>query len=63
MGAKYRIGPELEISGYSCEDHFLENDTYIHSEQSLAAILQSDLTDDILCDIGMPLMHKNVRYN
>ena len=23
-GAKYRLGPELEISGYSCEDHFLE---------------------------------------
>ena len=22
-----------------------------------------DLTNDILCDIGMPVMHKNVRYN
>lgn len=62
-GAKYRIGPELEISGYSCEDHFLESDTYYHCDQSLAAILNSDLTDNILCDIGMPLLHKNVRYN
>ena len=33
-GAKYRLGPELEISGYGCEDHFLESDTYDHSWQS-----------------------------
>ena len=24
-GAKFRLGPELEICGYSCEDHFLVN--------------------------------------
>ena len=23
-GATYRLGPELEIPGYGCEDHFLE---------------------------------------
>jgi len=62
-GARLRVGPELEVCGYSCEDHFLEPDTYIHCEQSLAAILDSDLTDGILCDIGMPVMHNNVRYN
>lgn len=63
MGAKYRLGPELEISGYSCEDHFLELDTMMHCDQSLAAILEGDLTDDILCDIGCPILHNNVRYN
>lgn len=63
QGAKLRVGPELELSGYSCEDHFLEMDTYLHCEQSLAAILQSDATDGILCDIGLPMMHNNVRYN
>lgn len=62
-GARLRVGPELELSGYSCEDHFLEIDTFMHCEQSLAAILDSDVTDDILCDIGMPIMHNNVRYN
>lgn len=62
-GAKYRLGPELEISGYSCEDHFLEMDTYMHCEESLAAILHSDVTNGILCDIGMPILHNNVRYN
>jgi NAD+ synthase (glutamine-hydrolysing) len=63
LGAKFRLGPELELSGYSCEDHFLELDTYIHCDQSLANILNSDLTDDILCEIGCPILHNSVRYN
>ena len=25
QGATYRVGPELELTGYSCEDHFLES--------------------------------------
>ena len=62
-GARYRLGPELEISGYSCEDHFLELDTLQHSWESLACILKGGHTDGILCDIGMPVMHKNIRYN
>ena len=71
-GAKYRLGPELEICGYSCEDHFLEQvllpffilvllllllsimllfyakDTFLQCDQSLAVILNSDPTNDIL---------------
>ena len=62
-GARYRLGPELEITGYSCEDHFLELDTLRHSWESLVHILKGKHTDGILCDIGMPVMHKNVRYN
>ena len=30
-GAVIRVGPELEITGYGCEDHFLEQDTVSHS--------------------------------
>jgi NAD+ synthase (glutamine-hydrolysing) len=63
QGAKFRLGPELELSGYSCEDHFLELDTFLHCEQSLANILLSDVTDNILCEIGCPILHNNVRYN
>ena len=62
-GARYRCGPELEVSGYGCEDHFHEGDTILHCWQSLASLLAGDLTDGILCDIGMPIIHKNVRYN
>ena len=39
---------------YSCEDHFLELDTFLHSEQTLALLLKDEtLTKDILCDIGI----------
>eukprot|EP00026_Physarum_polycephalum_P002922 Phypoly_transcript_02931.p1 GENE.Phypoly_transcript_02931~~Phypoly_transcript_02931.p1 ORF type:complete len:670 (+),score=60.98 Phypoly_transcript_02931:109-2118(+) len=63
-GARYRLGPELEITGYGCEDHFFEEDTHMHAWNSLAEILaHPTLTNDIICDIGMPIAHKNVRYN
>jgi len=62
-GARYRLGPELEIPGYGCEDSFLEEDTLLHSWECLAEILKGDLTDGIMCDIGMPLLHQGARYN
>ncbi|KAH8832775.1 hypothetical protein DL96DRAFT_1458937 [Flagelloscypha sp. PMI_526] len=62
-GATLRVGPELEIPGYGCLDHFLEGDTVLHSWEVLAKILSSDEAMDIVCDIGMPIIHKNVIYN
>ncbi|XP_075423341.1 glutamine-dependent NAD(+) synthetase isoform X2 [Ascaphus truei] len=62
-GARYRLGPELEICGYGCADHFYESDTILHSFQVLGKLLESPVTTDIICDVGMPVMHKNVRYN
>ncbi|KAI4830131.1 hypothetical protein KUCAC02_001784, partial [Chaenocephalus aceratus] len=62
-GAKYRLGPELEICGYGCADHFYESDTLLHSFQVLRKLLESPITQDIICDVGMPIMHHNVRYN
>ena len=59
----YRLGPELEVTGYSCEDHFLETDTMKHSWEVLAEILMSDLTNGIMCDIGMPVLFRGVNYN
>lgn len=62
-GAKYRLGPELEICGYGCADHFYESDTLLHCFQVLKSLLESPSTQDIICDVGMPVMHHNVRYN
>lgn len=62
-GARFRTGPELELSGYSCGDHFLEPDTVTYCWDALADILNSNLTDGILCDIGMPVIHQSVLYN
>ncbi|KAI5780823.1 hypothetical protein EDC01DRAFT_620360 [Geopyxis carbonaria] len=61
--ATLRVGPELEVTGYGCLDHFLEGDTYLHSWEMLVRILTHDDCQDILLDIGMPVAHKNVRYN
>lgn len=63
MGATFRTGPELEITGYSCEDHFYESDTFLHSWEVLLELLTSPLCKDIMVDVGMPVMHKNVSYN
>lgn len=62
-GALFRTGPELEITGYGCLDHYLENDTFFHSWEMLADILKSEYCGEMLIDIGMPVSHKNVRYN
>ena len=40
-GARFRVGPELELSGYGCEDHFLELDTFTHSLEALEALLRA----------------------
>ena len=50
-GAKYRTGPELEITGYSCEDHFLESDTLLHSWQVLETLLEHPECQGILVKV------------
>lgn len=62
-GASLRVGPELEICGYGCLDHLLEQDLYLHSLQCLEIILRDESCYDILLDVGMPILHRNVRYN
>ncbi|KAH8603085.1 glutamine-dependent NAD(+) synthetase [Bisporella sp. PMI_857] len=62
-GSNLRVGPELETTGYSCQDHFLEGDTYLHSWEMLAQIIDHPECQDILLDLGAPVRHRNVRYN
>jgi NAD+ synthase (glutamine-hydrolysing) len=62
-GARLRTGPELEICGYGCLDHFLEGDTFLHSWEVLAEILANPICKGMLLDIGIPVRHRNVRYN
>lgn len=42
LGGFYRVGPELEVCGYSCDDHFNEGDTSAHCWQSIIKILRYD---------------------
>jgi NAD+ synthase (glutamine-hydrolysing) len=59
-GATLRVGPELEIPGYGCLDHFLEGDTVMHSWEVLGKILQSEETKGMVCDIGMYVLSVNI---
>ncbi|PHH85530.1 hypothetical protein CDD83_289 [Cordyceps sp. RAO-2017] len=62
-GASLRTGPELEIPGYSCLDHHLENDTVSHSWEVLADIISDEACKGMVVDLGMGCRHRNVLYN
>ncbi|CAK8690570.1 unnamed protein product [Clavelina lepadiformis] len=62
-GAAYRLGSELEITGYGSEDHYYESDTLLHSWQVLAKLLQMKESKTMICDVGMPVMHRSIRFN
>jgi NAD+ synthase (glutamine-hydrolysing) len=51
------------FSGYSCEDHFYESDTFLHSWEVLLQIMMSPICQNMLVDVGMPVQHFNVAYN
>lgn len=59
----YRVGPEMEVPGYSCDDHFKEIDLYHHCWEVVADILREGLSDGIVIDLGMPVIHRSVAYN
>ncbi|KAL3313694.1 glutamine-dependent NAD(+) synthetase, partial [Cichlidogyrus casuarinus] len=67
QGSSYILLPELCLSGYGCQDHFLEIDTCIHSWDCINEILPHTKPEqslsDILIDVGMPVIHKDVIYN
>ncbi|CBF74102.1 hypothetical protein AN8203.2 [Aspergillus nidulans FGSC A4] len=50
-GATLRVGPELEITGYGVLDGFLEGDTFLHSWEMLARIIDHPDCQDIVVDV------------
>ena len=62
-GASLRVGPELEICGYGCLDHFHEGDVVLFSWESFAQIIQDPICESMLIDVGMPIRHASVLYN
>ncbi|KHJ98227.1 NAD+ synthase [Oesophagostomum dentatum] len=63
-GALLRLGPELEIPGYGCADHFYEIDTEVHSWEILKELMsRSEEWPDLLIVTGMPVRHRMLLYN
>lgn len=51
-----QVGPELEVCGYGCEDHFNELDTVEHSWEVLA-VRQSNSMHDRACSSRCQQVH------
>ncbi|CAN3374876.1 hypothetical protein DIURU_002611 [Diutina rugosa] len=62
-GAQLRVGPELEVCGYGCLDHFAETELYDNCWIMYEEILANKETHGILLDIGMPVIHNSIKYN
>ncbi|VDN28936.1 unnamed protein product, partial [Gongylonema pulchrum] len=63
-GARIRVGAELEISGYMCQDHFFELDTEFHSWEVLAEIVKkSNDYQNMVIVTGMPIRLNVELYN
>ncbi|KAH7707703.1 Protein QNS-1 b [Aphelenchoides avenae] len=63
-GARIRLGPELEICGYGCMDHFFEMDTEWHSWECLREIVEeSKKLKDLVIITGLPVRFKVGLYN
>eukprot|EP00835_Amoeboradix_gromovi_P003254 NODE_208_length_14728_cov_0.400164.p1 type:complete len:673 gc:universal NODE_208_length_14728_cov_0.400164:3443-5461(+) len=62
QGATIRCAAELELSGYSCLDHFYENDLIRICVDNLIKIIKRS-PNDILCFVGCPLEIHNKLYN
>ncbi|CAI4227104.1 unnamed protein product [Auanema sp. JU1783] len=63
-GALLRLGPELEIPGYGCADHFFELDTELHSWEILKKIVVASTSwPDLLIITGMPVRHRMILFN
>ncbi|VDD85859.1 unnamed protein product [Enterobius vermicularis] len=64
QGAKIRVGLELEIPGYGCQDHFHEMDTEYHSWEVLDSLLaETTKYRDMIIVTGMPVRFNTELYN
>lgn len=63
LHARLLITPELSICGYSCLDAFTEDDLTSECAECLAEVLADERSHGILVDVGLPVIHRSVRYN
>ena len=62
-GAKVIVFPELSISGYSCEDLFLQELLLEESRRQLCRMAKETESLDALVLAGLPFEHRNRLYN
>lgn len=60
---KVLVFPELCLTGYTCDDLFLQDFLLTSSKDALQTIITHSQNKDIIIAIGMPYVHKNSLYN
>jgi len=61
--ASIRLGPELEISGYGCDDHFLENDTVTHTWEIIWDLIEEWYSDNLVLVLWAAIIWNWTLYN
>lgn len=62
-GAKLIVFPELCLTGYTCQDLFLEDALLTAAEEALHHVMRHTENMDALIFIGMPMMREQKLYN
>lgn len=62
-GAKVVVLPELAITGYTCEDLFLQEELVLAAERGLARLAELTLSLDALVLVGVPARFCGKLYN
>lgn len=63
MGVKIVCFPELNITGYSCQDLFQQQLLLEEAEAALLHLLEFSRNLDIIAIVGVPIAHKGCLYN
>lgn len=62
-GVKVLVYPELSITGYTCQDLFLQDALIQNSRKALLEFVSATKGSDILSFVGFPLEHNGKLYN
>ena len=62
-GVKVLVYPELSITGYTCQDLFLQDALIKDSRKALLEFVSATKGSDILSFVGFPLEHNGKLYN
>ena len=62
-GAKIIVFPELVLTGYTCNDLFLQSTLLKGAERALLRIIDSTKGNEALVFVGLPMVHNGKLYN
>ncbi len=62
-GAKIIVLPELVLTGYTCNDLFLQSTLIKGAERALLRVVDSTKGNEALIFVGLPMVHDGKLYN